>query len=82
MALFFAILGVFVIAMFIFSFSSVKIPTVKTMLWGNHFWSPSYCVVSCGGVALDVVREYINNQNEPPSEKAMKTSQALKQRKE
>ena len=21
---------------------------VKTMLWGNHFWSPSYCVVSCG----------------------------------
>jgi putative transposase len=52
------------------------------MLWGNHFWSPSYCVVSCGGVALDVVREYINNQNEPPSEKAMKTSQALKQRKE
>nr|UWX38835.1 IS200/IS605 family transposase [Aeromonas salmonicida subsp. salmonicida] len=55
---------------------------VKTMLWGNHFWSPSYCVVSCGGVALDVVREYINNQNEPPSEKAMKTSQALKQRKE
>lgn len=24
----------------------------------------------------------INNQNEPPSEKAMKTSQALKQRKE
>ena len=19
---------------------------VKTMLWGNHFWSPSYCVVS------------------------------------
>ena len=56
--------------------------SVKTMLWGNHFWSPSYCVVSCGGVALDVVREYINNQNEPPSEKAMKTSQALKQRKE
>ena len=56
--------------------------SLKTMLWGNHFWSPSYCVVSCGGVALDVVREYINNQNDPPSEKAMKTSQALKQRKE
>ena len=30
MALFFAILGVFVIAMFIFSFSSVKIPTVNS----------------------------------------------------
>lgn len=55
---------------------------VKTMLWGNPSarnhtvaWRPEM-------VALDVVREYINNQNEPPSEKAMKTSQALKQRKE
>ncbi|WP_442960632.1 transposase [Pseudoalteromonas sp. SCQQ13] len=18
---------------------------IKTMLWGNHFWSPSYCVM-------------------------------------
>lgn len=51
---------------------------IKPMLWGNHFWSPSYCAVSCGGASLDVVKEYINNQNAPPSEKSVKTSKALK----
>ncbi len=55
---------------------------IKTMLWGNHFWSPSYCVVSCGGASLDVVKEYIENQSAPPSERAVKTSRALSQRKD
>jgi putative transposase len=50
---------------------------VKTMLWGNHFWSPSYCVVSCGGASLDVVKQYIANQNTPPSARSIKTSIAL-----
>jgi putative transposase len=27
---------------------------IKKKLWGNHFWSPSYCVVSCGGASLTV----------------------------
>jgi len=51
---------------------------IKTMLWGNHFWSPSYCVVSCGGASLDVVKKYIENQQEPPTERAIKASKALK----
>jgi putative transposase len=51
---------------------------IKPMLWGNHFWSPSYCIVSCGGASLDIVKEYINNQNAPPSEKSVKASKALK----
>nr|WP_197708644.1 IS200/IS605 family transposase [Vibrio tapetis] len=55
---------------------------IKTMLWGNHFWSPSYCVVSCGGASLDVVKQYIENQSTPPSESAVKTSRALSQRKD
>lgn len=51
---------------------------IKTMLWGNHFWSPSYCIVSCGGASLDVVKQYIENQKTPPSETAVKISRALK----
>ena len=31
---------------------------IKKRLWGNHFCSPSYCVVSCGGAPLDVVKAY------------------------
>jgi putative transposase len=37
-------------------------PEVREKLWGAHFWSPSYCAVSCGGAALEVVRTYIQNQ--------------------
>lgn len=55
---------------------------IKTMLWGNHFWSPSYCVVSCGGASLDVVKQYIENQSTPPSERSVKTSRALSQKKD
>ena len=29
-------------------------PEVARALWGEHFWSPSYCVVSAGGAPLDV----------------------------
>jgi putative transposase len=50
---------------------------IKKKLWGNHFWSPSYCVVSCGGASLNVVRAYIKNQRIPPSAKQVKQSKAI-----
>ncbi|HFQ6995287.1 TPA: IS200/IS605 family transposase [Klebsiella pneumoniae] len=50
---------------------------VKGKLWGNHFWSPSYCVVSCGGASLEVVKAYIDQQKSPPSAKSVKQSRAL-----
>ena len=53
---------------------------VKTMLWGHQFWSPSYCAVSCGGASLDIVKQYIENQNAPPSEKALKAARAAHKR--
>ena len=51
--------------------------TVKKKLWGKHFWSPSYCVVSCGGASLKIVKSYIENQRKPPSEKQIKQSKAI-----
>lgn len=38
---------------------------VTRALWGEHFWSPSYAVVSCGGAPLDVVKSYIEGQQSP-----------------
>ena len=35
---------------------------VKKFLWGKAFWSRSYCVVSCGGAPLNIVKQYIQNQ--------------------
>lgn len=50
---------------------------VKDKLWGNHFWSPSYCVVSCGGAPLEVVKHYIEQQRTPPSDMAIAQSKAV-----
>ncbi|WP_160291899.1 transposase [Acidithrix ferrooxidans] len=27
-------------------------------MWGNHFWSPSWSIVSCGGAPLETVKKY------------------------
>lgn len=38
---------------------------LKKKLWGDHFWSPSYCVVSCGGASLEIVKKYVQDQRRP-----------------
>ncbi|MHB8294567.1 MAG: IS200/IS605 family transposase [Acidimicrobiales bacterium] len=40
-------------------------PEVARALWGEHFWSPSYCVVSAGGAPLEVLKAYVENQRSP-----------------
>lgn len=43
-------------------------------LWGKHLWSPSYCAVSCGGAPLEVVKEYVKEQQRLPSQKSIARS--------
>jgi putative transposase len=31
-------------------------------LWGDSFWSSSYCLISTGQVSLDVLKQYVENQ--------------------
>ena len=40
-------------------------PDVRRALWGEHFWSPSYALISCGGAPLEAVKAYIENQQAP-----------------
>ena len=54
---------------------------IRTKLWGDHLWSPSYCAVSCGGAPLEIVKKYVENQREPPSAKEIKKSITLSGRK-
>ena len=54
---------------------------LRKKLWGQHLWSSSYCVVSCGGAPLETVRQYIEDQRIPPSEKSIKQSLQEKDRK-
>lgn len=37
-------------------------PLVRKKLWKEMFWSRSYCLITTGGVPLDVVKQYIQNQ--------------------
>jgi putative transposase len=38
---------------------------VRKHLWGGHLWSGSYFAGSAGGAALSIVRQYIEQQNQP-----------------
>ena len=39
-----------------------RFPEVRKVLWGEHFWSPSYFAASCGGAPLEIIKEYIRDQ--------------------
>lgn len=40
-------------------------PSVTKSLWSNALWSPSYFAGSCGGAPLEVIRQYIQQQETP-----------------
>lgn len=35
---------------------------LRDKLWGAHFWSPSYFIVTTGNVSIEVLKQYIENQ--------------------
>jgi len=39
-----------------------KFPEIKNKLWGDSFWSDSYCLITTGQVTLDVLKKYVENQ--------------------
>ena len=41
-----------------------KFPKIKSKLWEESFWTKSYCLITTGGVSIEVVRKYIENQGE------------------
>ena len=34
-------------------------------LWGGALWSPSYFAGSCGGAPIEIIRQYIEQQQTP-----------------
>ena len=53
------------------SVSSLKIrkefySDIKHLLWGERFWTRSYCVLSVGdGATTEIIKRYISNQKQP-----------------
>ncbi|CAM4158121.1 IS200/IS605 family transposase [Psychrobacter arenosus] len=40
-------------------------PSISKQLWGSALWSPSYFAGSCGGAPIEIIRQYIEQQNTP-----------------
>jgi putative transposase len=40
-------------------------PSICKKLWGGALWSPSYFASSCGGAPIEIVRQYIEQQQTP-----------------
>lgn len=38
---------------------------INKFYWKPVFWTGAYCVISAGGAPLEVLKTYIQNQNEP-----------------
>lgn len=41
-----------------------EFPEIRTKLWKEHFWSRSFCLLTTGGVTIDVIKQYIEKQGE------------------
>ena len=39
-----------------------EFPTIRQKLWKEMFWSRSFCLLSSGGVPVEIIRQYIENQ--------------------
>lgn len=41
---------------------------IREKLWKEAFWSQSFCLLTTGGVTVEVVRQYIESQGEKKRE--------------
>lgn len=42
-----------------------KHPEIRSKLWGNALWSPSYFAASCDGTPIGIIKQYIQQQQTP-----------------
>ena len=39
-----------------------EFPQIRQKLWKEYFWNQSFCLLSTGGVTIEVIKKYIENQ--------------------
>lgn len=40
-------------------------PDIAQHYWKEQLWSPSYFAASCGGAPLEIIKQYVEQQNRP-----------------
>ena len=46
-----------------------EFPEIKSHLWEEMFWSRSFCLLTTGGVTVDIIRKYIETQGKRNSDR-------------
>ena len=41
-----------------------EFPHIRESLWKEMFWSQSYCLLTTGGVTVDIIKQYVQSQGE------------------
>ena len=41
-----------------------EFPAIRSSLWKEMFWSKSYCLITTGGVTVDIIEAYIRSQGQ------------------
>ena len=41
-----------------------EFPEIRQSLWKEMFWSRSFCLLTTGGVTIDIIKQYIESQGE------------------
>ena len=39
-----------------------EFPVIRKQLWKEYFWSRSFCLITTGGVPIEVIKKYIESQ--------------------
>jgi len=54
-----------------------KHPEVKIFLWGGNFWTAGYYINTVGNASMNIVKNYVKNQNYPDYEQLHLASPTL-----
>lgn len=46
-----------------------EFPIIRKSLWEEMFWSQSFCLITAGGITVDIIKQYIESQGEPYGKK-------------
>ena len=41
-----------------------EFPCIRKQLWKEYFWSRSFCLLTTGGVTIEIIKQYIQSQGE------------------
>ena len=54
-----------------------EFPEVRRKLWKESFWSQSFCLISTGGVTMDVIKEYVRSQGQKDTNRGRRPKNAV-----